>query len=335
MPNGSRRIWSGKSRISGSSAAPVTGAPFEGGAYPAILKNIVPPAQAAGVTVLPDLPLKIVAKDDAETNYETNYQIGFKWASYAIAEHYQLPYWEIGNELENGSWVKVTYDGTAPNQFPDKTPGGFVAIASALKGAYHGIKDAYAAGRAQGTTAIVPQILYGACYHHWGLLTKLLQYNGSLPCDIISWHWYEPNCGLFSAPLHDGKSFSNGRSPAECLADFKSPSHPDQPMDVWITELNRSVHTPQGDLNGSVSDTAPEGQDWSAEAQEIHSSIEDVKKAPTVKAIFVYELFDETLADRGNPKRLRSEGSFGLLTGLNGKYKDGFYTYQKEIKQNR
>ena len=307
---------------------------FEGGSYPAILRNIVPPAQSAGVTLLPDLPMKIVASKDAKTNYETNYQTGFKWASYAIAQSYNLPYWELGNELENWNLVKVVYDGTGANEFPDKTPGGFVAMASSLDGAYHGIKDAYAAGRAQGATTIVPQILFGCCYHHWGLLTKLLKYNGSLPCDIISWHWYEPNCGQFNAPLHDSKSSSNGRSPAECLADFKSHSDPGKPMDVWITELNRSQPSPHGLLNGSLSDSNPQGQDWKAEAQEIQLTIEDLKKAPNVKGLFVYELLDEPIADGKDPKRLRAEGNFGLLTGLNGKYKDAFYIYQNEIKEN-
>ena len=241
---------------------------------------------------------------------------------------------ELANEIENWNLVKVVYDGTAPDEFPDKTPGGFAAIVASLNGAYHGIKDTYAAARSRGDTDITPRILYGCCYHHWGLLTKIEQANGGLPCDIISWHWYEPNCGMFVAPIHDAKSSCNGRSPAECLAEFKSHEDPAKPMDVWITELNRSVKTPAGYLNGSVSDSGPQGQDWPAEAQEIGVAIEDVKHAPNVKAIFVYELFDETLADRSDPKRLRSEGSFGLMTGLTGKHKDAFYTYQNEIKEN-
>jgi hypothetical protein len=306
---------------------------FEGAAYPKILNSVVPIAQAAGVTILPDLPLNIVAQEDEKTNFERNYQIGYDWASYAISQHYHLPYWELGNELENGNLVSVSADGTAPDQFPDKVPGGFFAIASSLNGAYHGIHDAYAAGRDQGETKIEPKILYGACYRHWGLLTKIENHNGSLPCDIISWHWYEPNCGLFNAPIQDSNSFSKNRSPAECLADFKSQSDPSKPMDVWITELNRSVHTPAGYDNGSVAET-PTGQDWTAEAQEIQLTIDDLKKAPTVKAMFVYELFDEPRADGSNPVRMRSEGNFGLMTGLNGRYKDAFKIYQNEIKEN-
>jgi hypothetical protein len=310
---------------------------FERAYYPAILNTVVPPAQAAGVTILPILPLSIAAKEDGRTNYEANYKTATAWASYAIAKHYRLPFWELGNELENGGLVRIIYDGTAPDQFPDKVPGGFVAIASSLSGAYHGIQDAYAAGRASGETTVVPQMLYGCAYRHWGLLSKIQKYNGSLPFDIISWHWYEPNCGSFNEPIHDGKSFSKNRSPAECLADFKSHTNPGQPMEVWITESNRSVHTRQGYDNGSVSSTSPgqagaPGQDWAAEAQEIQVTIDDVKKAPTVKGLFVYELLDEPRADGNNPGRLRSEGYYGLLAGLNGPYKDAFYTYQNEIR---
>jgi len=304
---------------------------FEGAEYPSILKSYVPAAQAAGITILPILPIKIDAKDDAKTNYSRNYGIGFAWASYAIQQKYQLPYWELGNELENSSLVKIVYDGTSPNDFPDKDAGGFVAIASSLSGAYHGINDAYSASRASGETTVVPKMLYGCAYHHWGLLAKILQYNGSLPCDIISWHWYIPMCGSFSSPIHDPKSASNNRSPAECLADFKSHSDPQQPMDVWITETNRSAKTPQGFLNGSYSTNA-KGED--AEAQAIDTSIADLKKASNVRAIFVYELLDDIQADRSNALRLRDEGHFGLKTTLNGRYKSAFYHYQNDIKEN-
>jgi hypothetical protein len=307
---------------------------FEGASYPQILDKLVPPIQAAGATLLPIFPLKIVAKDDAKTNYTANYEAGTKWAGHAISKHYPIPYWELGNELENLNLVKVEYDGASPDEYPDKTPGAFVAIASALNGAYHGIQDTYAAARAKGETDITPQMLYGATYRHWGLVAKIGKYDGSLPFDIISWHWYEPNCGRFNAPIHDDKSVSNNRTPAECLADFKSHTHPGQPMDVWITESNRSVHSAKGYENGSFTD-APGGQDWAAEAQEIKVTLDDLKAAPTVKAIFVYELLDEPLADRTSPDRLRSEGNYGLITGLNGKYKDAFYTYQSEIKESR
>jgi hypothetical protein len=306
---------------------------FEGADYPSILQSVVPAAQAAGITVLPDLHLKIVAGEDAKTNYARNYKIATEWASYAISKHDELPYWELGNELENSSLVKVIYDGTTADQFPDKTPGGFIAIAGSLNGAYHGLRDAYAAGRKRGETTITPKILYGCAYHHWGLLSKIQKYLGSLPCDMISWHWYEPNCGLFMAPINDPKSPANGRRPVDCLADFKSHTNPGQPMEVWITELNRSLKVKGGKdyLNGSVADSAND-QTYADQAATITTAINDVKSASTVTGIFVYELFDETRADGNNPVRLHSEGYFGLMTGLDGTRKDAFTAYQNEIR---
>jgi hypothetical protein len=304
---------------------------FEGAAYPAVLDKIVPSAQAAGITILPILPLRIIAKNDANTNYKTNYQIALSWATFAIAHDYNLPYWELSNELENGPNVKVIGDGVLPRQFPDKTSGGFVAIASSLKGAYNGIKDAYASGRSNQTTQITPQILFGCTYRHWGLLTKIRDYNQGMPCDIISWHWYEPAFGSFNIPVH-GLNFGFDRSPAECLADFKRNDGSGRPMDVWITETNRSVKpTAKTYLNGSFSENAS-SQDWTAEARTIQTSISDLEQADNVKAIFVYELLDEPLADKTSADRLRMEGYMGLLTGLTGTRKDAFFTFQQMIK---
>jgi hypothetical protein len=309
---------------------------FEGGPYPSILDSVVPAAQSSGITVLPILPLSLKPANTAQSNHDTNYQTAYTWATYAISKNYALPYWELGNELENWDLVDVVYDGASANDFPDKTPGGFVAIASGLSGAYQGIKDAYTAGRQSGLTTITPQILYGACYRHWGLLTKIQSYNGSLPCDIISWHWYGPNYGPFNLPISDSNSVSNGRTPAQCLNDFKSHTNPSQPMDIWITETNRSQKITGGALlNGSTgSNTAPQAyQDWAAEGQAIQTNVDSFKAVPTVKGIFVYELFDETLADKSSTSLLASEGYFGLVTGLNGVLKTAFYTYQTEIKQ--
>jgi len=210
-----------------------------------------------------------------------------------------------------------------------------VAIASGLTGADQGIKDAYTAGRKSGLTTITPQVLIGATYRHWGLLSKIQTYdNGTLPCDIISWHWYGPVIGSFTAPINDPDSVSNGRTPAQCLGDFKSPTNPSQPMDIWITETDRMQESGTAMLNGSVASNATPktSQDWAAQASAIQTNIDGIKTVPSVKAIFVYELFDEPKADSSSTALLASEGYFGLITGLNGTLKNGFYTYQAEIK---
>ncbi len=306
---------------------------FEGSSYPAILDTIVPPAQSAGVTILPIFPLTIHTGITPEQNYKANYDAAVAWAHYAISKKYDLPYWELGNELENWGYVNVVGDGALAAQFPDKKPGASVAIASSLKGAYQGLKDAYAAALAQHTTTITPKILYGCTYRHWGLLAKIRDYNKSMPCDIISWHWYEPAYGPFTAPIH-GVSADFGRTPAECLSDFKDNDDPSRPMDVWITETDRSVKPNATTyLNGSFSDNAT-GQDWPAQARTLESTLADLKKAPNVKAIFVYELLDENGRYKNASGKVGTEGFLGLMTGLNGTRKDAFYSYQSAIKAN-
>ena len=50
--------------------------------------------------MLPDLPLKIIAPQDAKANFDRNYRTAWTWASFAIQHHYRIPYWELGNEIE-------------------------------------------------------------------------------------------------------------------------------------------------------------------------------------------------------------------------------------------
>ncbi len=312
---------------------------FEGAAYPSYLDTVAPKAKTAGITLLPVLPTSIIAANSAQTNYSTNYTIGYNFATYAIAKGYTIPTWELGNEVENDDLVNVIYDGTHATDFPDHTPGGFVAIANGFNGAYQGIKDAYAAGRAAHTTTVTPQVLIGMCYRHWGLLAKIQAYdNGVLPCDAISWHWYGPNYGGFNAVINDPKSAANGRTPVQCLNDFKSKTDPTKPMDIWITETNRSQNiTGGGLLNGSVANNATPttSQDWAAEATAIQNNIESFKPVPSVKAVFIYELYDDGNVDASSLSLLASEGYFGLVTGLNGTKKNAFTTFQNEIKAGR
>ena len=311
---------------------------FESAEYPSVLAGYEPAATAAGIKLLPIVPISPVAANSAQVNYNNNYTIGYNWATYAISKGYAIPTWELGNEVENYGLVSITYDGTHVTDFPDEQAGGFVAIANAFNGAYQGIKDAYSAGRAAKTTTLTPQVLIGMCYRHWGLLAKIQAYDsGVLPCDALTWHWYGPNYGGFNTVVSDPNSAANGRTPAACLGDFKSKTDPTKPMDIWITETNRSQNVNGTLLNGSVaSNTAPaSNQDWAAEATAIQNNVDSFKPVASVKAIFVYELYDETINDGSSTSYLAAEGYFGLITGLNGTKKNAFYTYQAEIKAGR
>jgi hypothetical protein len=306
---------------------------FQGSTYPSILDTVAPPAQAAGITLLPNLPVSYVPANNAQTNYNTNYTIGYTWASYAISKGYAMPYWELGNEPENTPNLNTLGDGSSPLNFTDKIPGGFVATAAGLQGAYDGIKQAYTDGRSAGTTTITPQCLMGMCYRHWGLLAKIQAYDGELPCDIISWHWYGPSYGDFSAPMSAPGQWDDGRTPAACLADFKSKTDPTKPMDVWITETNRTEKISGVLYNGSTGSlTAPTTvQNMAGEATAIQGTCDSFKKCANVKGVFAYELYDETKVYAGDTKGLASFGYYGLITKLNGTRKPAFTTFQTEI----
>ncbi len=125
------------------------------------------------------------------------------------------------------------------------------------------------------------------------------------------------------------------RSPAESLAQFKRNDDPSRPMDIWITEMNRSYKpTATSYLNGSYSDNTTH-RDWAAEAESIQATIVDLRKAENVKAIFVYELLDEPTAHGKTSGAQSAEGYIGLMTGLNGERKDAFRAYQKSIQETR
>lgn len=310
--------------------------------YPALMDNIVPVAQAAGVLVLPVLPVTSLGANGSTIYadvYAENYTIATTWANYAISKGYKLPYWELGNEMENWGLVNISGDGSSPSQYTDKATNGFERIRAALNGAYDGLKAAYSAARQSGLTTITPSLLSpGTAYRHWGLLTKIKNANGTqpVPWDILSWHWYTPSYGDFSSTITDASSPSYGKSPVQCLNEFPQKSNPAAPMDIWITECGRSQNIPgSGFVGGSAtSRTNPAAsQDWALQAQELEDEIADLATVPTVKAIIVYELFDETSLYAGKSAGAQAEQAyFGLVTGLGGTRKDVYYVFRSIIE---
>ena len=305
--------------------------------YPGLMADIVPGMQAQGIQVLPILPLDLKAVAGANTYstiYTSNYNRALSWANYAITNSYQLPYWELGNELENMGLVTTQGDGSSETQFPDATPGGFEGIRASLNGAYNGLKDAYAIARTAGTTTITPKMLYGAAWRHWGLLKKIQIANGAtpVPWDVLSWHWYTPSFGGFTAVITTSGSSSYGRTPVQCLSDFRKQNAPGEPMDIWITEVGRSLHIAgYGPVGGSCTSyvNPATSQDWALQATELAATIDDLKTVPSVKAIIVYEMYDEPQVFTGNDAP--PEAYFGLVTSLNGTRKNAFFTYQSKI----
>lgn len=304
---------------------------FDVHGHPWALDNVVPMAKARDIQILPILPLSITPANGFQANYDTNYANAQTWANHAITNGYHLPYWELGNELENWGLLTISGDGALPSNYTDAVPGATAAIAGALNGAYQGLKDAYSAARSAGTTTITPQCLYGATWRHWGLLHRIKDYNNLnfLPCDIISWHWYTPSFGALTARITTGGSAY--RTPVECLNDFKKHEAPTEPMDIWITESGRSENLPGfGFVGGSCTSTVnpAANQNFALQASELSSEISDLKSVPSIKAIFVYELFNSTTTF-GTANA--AEAYFGLVTALDGTPKNAFWGYQNAV----
>lgn len=319
---------------------------FPTGSYRQLLDIIVPAAQAQGIQVLPILPITSLGLGNSTVYgdvYQRNFEIATLWANYAISHGYHLPYWELGNEMENWNLVTVSGDGSSPSQYTDAKPNGFERLRAALNGGYDGLRDAYAKARAAGNSTIAPQILSpGTAYRHWGLLKRVKDANGAtpVPWDILSWHWCTPRFGSFTAVITDPSSSAYNKTPVQCLNEFKKKSDPTQPMDIWITECGRSQIIPGSGLAVCGSATSrvnpAANQDWALQAQELDAEVRNLASVNSVKAILVYELLDETKAYADATQGAQAEMAYyGLVTGLgvpNNK-KTAFWTFQSLIAE--
>lgn len=268
---------------------------FESAEYPAILDQIVPSAVAGHMNILPILPVSQNTGLSPYNNYVANFNMATGWAGHAIAKGYHIPYWELGNEMENNGQFTINGDGSSILHFRQNNPKAFVLLATSVLGAYSGMRHAYHQANLTPSKA-----LFGFCYHHYGLydLFKYMEpyLGGQLPFDVISWHWYPPDYGTFAIA-------------ASGLTGLGK--------DIWITEINRA----QNGHNGSMTTS---GINEALQAQTLASGIADVRKSSNVKAIFVYELLDEPKAAGTNPV----SAYMGLVNNLSGVPRQAFATYQ-------
>jgi hypothetical protein len=302
---------------------------------PQNLDMFCPAAAAAGLTALPVMHPTVTPGLSYMDSYKAEYPKAKAFVAAVVAKGYKIPAWEIGNEMED-AYYHIISDGTIPAHYTEKTPGNEVALIGAIYAWYDALHAGY---KAAGLPA--PIVMIGGTYYHWGFLQRIYDYQAAehfagMPCDAIAWHWYQPQCQSFNAPLSWIDSPMHGKVPAECLAAFPArgwtqlqkgaPS-----MLVWITETNRMVAgTPA--QNGSYSNTAPGNQDQAAQGAQITATIADLSKAPNVQAIFVFELYDEPKAYAGKTGAAQSE-FFGLVA--NGVPKLAFTAYQTAIKNSQ
>jgi len=299
----------------------------------------VPRAKELGIVLLPilvlmadtgtcdpNLPCDV---NVFQANYDVHYARGQLWANYALHNDLDIPVWELGNEPEVN--FPMSNDGSSESDWPDNAR--TEATIGGLHGLYWGVRRAYEA-RNKSVTSIG-----GAAWVHWGFLEKMSdRLGGVLPYDKISWHWYEPAFDSFDTYINH-----NHKSASESLAAFGK--------DIWITEVNRQGKETLQDGSGTVvptggsctcQETPWSCQSWGSEADDLASTIDDLGHATdhrpepslVVKAIFAYELYDETSLHLSDGQ-LCSEGFYGLMTTNTTTYehspKNAYWTFRDKI----
>jgi hypothetical protein len=139
------------------------------------------------------------------------------------------------------------------------------------------------------------RVIIDAGFRHYAFLEAL--HRDSVPFDVYGYHWYS-NMGDFAADV--------------------LPHLPDQSKDIWITEANWG--------------NTPESHDELEQARWIGRFAREVSLIPRVKALFIYELFDEGAFGLGNP-----EAYYGMVgcsdEACSGRMrlKPSFYAYREAI----
>ena len=320
---------------------------------PRILKWLVDEIHARQdkVKLVPVVFADVVPSAGYQSNYDAGYAQGKRWAEFALSlpgSQNIITHWELGNETSlarfNGKPMfglvtdgqgKVVGNPLRTDGWEDKIPGSTEAMAGMLRGLYWGIKNAY---KAPATT----QILFGDLWIHFGYVQKLKEVRGAqfLPADILSWHWYAPRFGSFTAPLVAGDRTT---SPAAYASRFGKK--------IWVTEIGREDKAIQDGkefpIGGSATNLYNTNQNWAYQADALMGELNDLVGEPAVTGIFVYQLYDETLKLQKAPLLEKvSQEYHGLVSGeilstpvpagqlpKVARYrKNAFYTYRDYIR---
>jgi hypothetical protein len=240
----------------------------------------------------------LVARPDQAASQADNYRRGFAIGSgFAAAYPGRFSHVEAGNELEN-LVVRSTVD------VRDSS------VVHYLEGsALDHYRDtaltkttAFLRGMTEGIHQAAPgtRVIINASYRHYGFFEALDR--DSVPFDVYGYHWYSE------------------------MGDFGPdvlPHLPDTTREVWITEANRR--------NTAASYDDPAGQ-----AQWIADYVREVSALPRVRALFVYELYEERGFGETEP-----EAYYGLVRcddpgcAESRALKPAFYAYRDAIRRER
>ena len=327
---------------------------------PSVLASLFPESRnhTPPIQLLPIIFVDPVPSAGYQSNYDAGYAHGKRWADYALNAGFNITHWELGNETSLAS-IKVrdrsSNDPNATKMVPmfkkcdgclginesewtyaSEFPGAYDAMAGVLRGMYWGVKNAY---KARGKSVT---LLFGDTWAHFGYVRKIMSVRNAnfFPGDVLSWHWYSPSFNNsskgFTTPLIPG--YSN-TIPAILAKGFGK--------DIWMTEIGREdkqrlANGTYRPIGGSAVNVTSPDQNWSFQATELQALLNDLITIPEIKAIFVYQLYDEKYTFATSSMELRSSQAYYGLVAIDGlnmqenniNYytKDAFITYKNFIR---
>lgn len=234
---------------------------------PELFSALAKEASAAGIRLLPMLVPRTLDFDDSQnTAYRKGREIGGEFAA-RYGQYFTV--YNIGNELET-KFILPGKTGRSRHSYNwDK---GYI-VAAYLKGMDEGIK-----ANDPGAKTVVD-----FAWLHYAYLQVLEEYG--VKFDIVGCHWYSEMEGAAASKYHKVPDIT-----VELAEKF-----PKKP--IWFTEFNKRPK-PDSDILS-----------WDYQLDQdsfLRKFIDKCKRNPQVKALFVYELFD-------NPNKGGLEGKYGII----------------------
>jgi hypothetical protein len=252
---------------------------------------------AAGARGIEILPVLVIHPDWAGPEH-SNYSRGYS-IGFNFASRYRgrFSHVEAGNELDT-QVLKYTVDSTVhPARRNYQEGSSLDQYVDTLLGKTTWFLRGMTEGIHHGAPGT--KVIIDAGWRHYAYFEAL--HRGGVPFDVYGYHWYS----------------EMGNFAAEVLAHL-----PDPDKDIWITEANRR------NTEDSLNDPAEQAE-W------ITGFARELLAIPRVKALFIYELYDEPAFGA------RDESYYGLVrctdTGClgPGELKSGFHAYRSVIQESR
>lgn len=234
---------------------------------PHLFDPLVKAAAEGGVRLLPMIVTRTLDFGDSQgTAYSKGKDLGGQFAA-RYGQHFSI--YNLGNELETKFLLPDKTGRSRYSYNQDK----FLVVAAYLKGMDEGIK-------AEDPGA---KTLVDFAWLHYAYLQMLEEYG--VKFDIVGCHWYSEMEGAAATKYHNVPDIT-----VELSRVF-----PDKP--IWFNEVNKRPK--------NISDPL----DWQFQIDQdsfIRKFIEKCKKNPQVKAVMLYELFDD-------PNKGGYEGKYGII----------------------